>query len=354
MPLSVWQAVSALHHNTAREAMNQKLTIHDVAARAGVSSGTVSNVINGSREVSEARREKVVRAIQELGYLPNGLAQGLRRSRSRVVGLCVPDSASSYFAALIDTVEDIAADQGYEVMQVLSRHSSGVEQNRVRALLSHRIAGLLMIPGLEPKTTFDLIAGTSTPAVILDRLWEDDRFDYVTIDNRAAMRDVVKALVHRGHRRLVYVVSYPGLITTRQRIETFEQTAREVAIPVTTQILQHGESEPVLAERLADTLTGADPPTAIIASNSVVTLWTMRTLKSLGIRCPTQVSVISFDEPEWADLIEPSLSIVRQPTAEVARTGWSLLMSRIIDRNTPRKHIEMKAELIVRGSVGEC
>jgi LacI family transcriptional regulator len=79
----------------------------------------------------------------ELGYLPNGLAQGLRRSRSRVVGLCVPDSSSNYFAALIDTVEDIAADQGYEVMQVLSRHSSGVEQNRVRALLSHRIAGLL-------------------------------------------------------------------------------------------------------------------------------------------------------------------------------------------------------------------
>jgi DNA-binding LacI/PurR family transcriptional regulator len=231
-----------------------------------------------------------LQAIRELGFVPNGLAQGLRRSRSRVVGLCVPDSASSYFAALIDTVEDIAADQGYEVMQVLSRHSSSVELGRVRALLSHRIAGLLIIPGLEPKQTFDLIADTGTPAVILDRIWNDNRFDYVTIDNRAAMREAVEALVRLDHTRLAYVVSYPGLVTTRQRIEAFHQTAQEV-------------------------------------------------------------SVLSFDEPDWADVIEPSLSIVRQPTAEVARTGWRLLMSRIVERDAPTRHVELTAKLILRGSV---
>jgi LacI family transcriptional regulator len=331
--------------------MNQKLTIRDVAARAGVSSGTVSHVINGSRDVSEARREQVMRAIEELGFVPNGLAQGLRRSRSRVIGLCAPDTVSSYFASLIDTVEDIAAEQGYEVMQVLSRHSSSTEYNRVRALLSHRVAGLLIIPGLEPKKTFELITETGTPAVVLDRMWDDPRFDYVTIDNRTAMRDVVETFVGLGHRRLAYVVSYPGLVTTRQRIESFESTARVAAVRVETTVLERGDSQAVLARRLASALESDAPPTAIIASNSVVALWTMRTLKGLGVRCPDQVSVVSFDEPEWADVIEPSLSIVRQPTAEAARTGWTILMERISGDDAPKRHVQLKADLVWRGSV---
>jgi LacI family transcriptional regulator len=333
--------------------MNQKLTIRDVAARAGVSSGTVSHVINGSREVSEARRELVVRAIEELGFVPNGLAQGLRRSRSRVIGLVAPDTVSSYFASLIDTVEDIAAEQGYEVMQVLSRHSSSTEYNRVRALLSHRVAGLLIIPGLEPKKTFDLIVEAGTPAVVLDRMWDDPRFDYVTIDNRTAMREVVEGLVDLGHRRLAYVVSYPGLVTTRQRIESFESTAKGAAVGVETRVLERGDSQPVLAQRLASALESGSPPTAIIASNSVVALWTMRTLKGLGVRCPDHVSVVSFDEPEWADVIEPSLSIVRQPTVEAARTGWTILMERISGDDAPKRHVQLKAGLVWRGSVQE-
>jgi LacI family transcriptional regulator len=349
--LAMWQASFCIRHEAVPRAMNRKLTILDVAAKAGVSSGTVSHVINGTRDVSQARREQVLQAIRELGFVPNGLAQGLRRSRSRVVGLCVPDSASSYFAALIDTVEDIAADQGYEVMQVLSRHSSSVELGRVRALLSHRIAGLLIIPGLEPKQTFDLIADTGTPAVILDRIWNDNRFDYVTIDNRAAMREAVEALVRLDHTRLAYVVSYPGLVTTRQRIEAFHQTAQEASAAVSTKVLERGDNESAFAQRLTELLRSPAPPTAIIASNSVVTLWTMRILKSLGIQCPDEVSVLSFDEPDWADVIEPSLSIVRQPTAEVARTGWRLLMSRIVERDAPTRHVELTAKLILRGSV---
>jgi LacI family transcriptional regulator len=309
-------------------------------------------VINGTRDVSETRRERVLEAIRDLGYVPNSLARGLKRSRSRVIGLCVPDSASAYFAALIDTVEDIAADQGHEVMQVLSRHDPGLEESRVRALLSHRVAGLLMIPGQAPRRSFELIAGTGTPAVMLDRLWDDERFDYVTIDNRAAMRDVVEALLALGHRRLAYVVSYPDLVTTQQRIVAFEETARAAALPTRTQVIRRGETEAVLAGRLAQALRAPEPPTAIVASNSIVALWTLRTLKALGARCPDDVSVVSFDEPEWADLIEPSLSIVRQPTAEVARLGWQLLMQRIADRTAPSQHVQKAAELILRGSVG--
>jgi LacI family transcriptional regulator len=258
---------------------------------------------------------------------------------------------SSYFASLIDTVEDIAAEQGHEVMQVLSRHSSSIEYNRVRALLSHRVAGLLIIPGLEPKKTLDLIAETGTPAVVLDRIWDDPRFDYVTIDNRGAMREVVEALVGLEHRRLAYVVSYPGLVTTRQRIESFEGTARRASAGIKTTVLERGESELILAQRLTDALEGPNPPTAIIASNSVVALWTMRTLKSLGVRCPEDVSVLSFDEPDWADVIEPSLSIVRQPTAEVARTAWSILTKRISGDESPKRHIQLTASLVLRGSV---
>jgi LacI family transcriptional regulator len=335
----------------SEELINQKLTIIDVAKQAGVSSGTVSNVINGSRQVSEGRRERVLRAIDELGYLPNSLAQGLRRRQSRVVGLCAPNSASSYFAALIDMFEEIAVEKGYEVMQVLSRHDSTIEHRRIRALLAQQVAGLIIIPSLDPMKTFDLVAKAGVPTVVVDRRWEDSRFDYVTVNNRTAMREAAQHLIGLGHVRLVYIVSYPSLVTTQHRIEAFYQAASDAHDQVSARVLERGQNETIFAQRLTEALRAPNPPTAIIASNSVVALWTMRTIKALGVRCPEHVSVLSFDEPDWADLIEPSLSIVRQPIQEVARTAWALLMGRMRDRTISTRHVELTAELQYRGSI---
>src|ERR1700712_366218 len=156
--------------------IQRKPTISDVASRAGVSVGTVSHVLNGTINVSAALRARVDGAMQALGYEQNMLAHAQRRQRAPVVGLSVPHVGSAYLAALIDSFEDIAAGRGYQVMQVLTRRDPDVELRRVRELLRHRIAGLLLVPTLDPRETLDLIHASGTPAVLVDRPNQDGRF----------------------------------------------------------------------------------------------------------------------------------------------------------------------------------
>lgn len=333
--------------------MSRKPTIHDVARRAGVSIATVSYVINGSRTVGAERRERVERAIADLGYFRNGLARSLKSATSKVIGVSLPYAASAYFLRLVEALEDIAASEGYEVLQILSRQDPDQELRRIETLLAHRIAGLIMVPSYDPHRTFDLLQRSRTPAVMVDRLWPDERFDYVTMNNRKAMKDVVEALTGLGHRSLMFTARFPNLITTQQRIEAFKAAggAAQVAF------LLSGDDEKTFGDRLIAALRQPDPPTALIASNSIITLWALKALQAAEIACPRDLSLVSFDEPVWADVLTPPLSIIRHPTRVIADEAWRLLSERIGEGRegapgrSPTRHVEFAAALELRGSV---
>jgi LacI family transcriptional regulator len=194
-------------------------TVLDVARSANVSVGTVSNVLNGSIRVSDARRERVLNAIAQLGYKKNLLAQGLRRRRSPIIGLCVPFTTISYFAALVDAFEEVASDRDFELMQALSGLDPAIELQRVNALLRYHIGGLMILPGVKPELVLDVVAQSGTPTVIIDRPVADRRFDQVTFDNRAAMLEATERLIALGHRRILFVV--------RQKRRVLIQTGSE-------------------------------------------------------------------------------------------------------------------------------
>ncbi|CAH1688209.1 LacI family transcriptional regulator [Hyphomicrobiales bacterium] len=336
----------------------RKPTMHDVARRAGVSTGTVSNVLNDPQVVSADKRERVLEAIAHLGYLRNSLAQSLKSESSRVIGLCVPHAASAYFTSLIDALEDIAYTRGYAMVQILSRHDPDMEYRRVETLLAHRIAGLIIVPSQSPQRTFDLLHRARVPAVMVDRLWPDDRFDYVTMNNSEAMRATVAGLIARGHRHILYTARYPDLVTTQQRIAAFEAAGQAAVETTRTTVLVSGEDEITFGPRLVAALRAPDAPTAVIASNSVITLWVLRAFREAGIIYPDDVSLVAFDEPVWADVTTPPLSIIRHPSIAIAETTWELLMERLEDsRNAqvtpkPRRHVQLPATLEFRGSVG--
>src|SRR5258706_12267009 len=165
---------------------NRNPTILDVASRAGVSVGTVSNVLNDHGNVSALRRARVTTAMAELGFLPNRVAQSLRRSESHVIGLCTPVTSSAYFTALLETFETAASRQGYEIMQVSSHGDPAVELRRVRALVGRNVDGLILIPTYDARATLDLLAERGIPAVVVDQAMRDRRFDFVAIDDRKA------------------------------------------------------------------------------------------------------------------------------------------------------------------------
>src|ERR1700733_6086134 len=266
--------------------MTKKPTITDVAKEAGVSIGTVSHVLNGTTNVSAALRARVEHAMHALDYEQNMLAHAQRRQRTPVVGLSVPHVASAYLAALIDSFEDIAAVRGYQMMQVLTRRDPEIELRRVRELLRHRIAGLLLVPTLDPRKTLDLVHSSGTPAVLVDRPCEDQRFDQVTFDNRAVMTDAVGRLIRLGHRHILFVVEFQMLSISRHRIEALRDRAGGAAATV----MEVGDGGEDYARRLTSALQrrGAPTavPTAVIVSNSVIAARTLHVLRALGDRYP--------------------------------------------------------------------
>jgi len=348
MPIPIKPRPAAARRRSGNAA--PRPTILDVARRAGVSLGTVSNVLNGNRNVSARRREKVDAAISSLGYVPNGLAQSLRRQRSRVIGRCLPLSSNAYFAALLEAFETIAAAQGYELMQVLSRHDPALELRRILALIARQVDGLIVVPCADSHATFDAIARAGVPAVMVDRAAADERFDYVTQDDRGAMAEVTEALLARGHRRLLFIVRHPNLVTTRDRIAGFRAAAAG-GRGATADLLVRDPDDAVFARAFAARMQDAEAPTAVVASNSDLALAVLRNLRELGLRCPDDVSLLAFDAPAWADVLTPPLAVVRPPTTELARRAWDVLLARMERRGGRPQRIVLAAGLELRASV---
>ena len=328
----------------------KKPTITDVARLANVSVGTVSHVLNDTINVSTALRERVDRAMAMLGYEQNMLARAQRRQRVPVVGLSAPHVASAYLAALTDSFEDIAGLRGYQMMQVLTRRDPQTELRRVRELLRHRIAGLLMVSTYDPRRTLDLLYDAGTPAVLVDRPCDDDRFDQVTFDNRAVMDEAVTRLRRLGHRRFLFVVESQILSISRHRIEALRARAGAAA----TVVMEVGDGGGNYARRLSGTLKGRHAPTAVIVSNSLIAVHTLHVLRTLDNLYPERISLLAFEAPQWADLVDPGLSVIRQPVGEIVRVAWDLLLRRMGGDTGPAQHVQLHAELVLRGSVREA
>ena len=324
-------------------------TIRDVADRAGVSVGTVSNLITRKTPVSTDKRALIEGAMRELGYVPNGSAQDLRRGRTRFIGFCVPHTESGYYGALVDAFEAAAANRGFELLQVFSRHDPVLELSRVTGLLTQRVAGVVLVPTASPQETLEVLAAANVSAVVMDRALVSPRFDHVTFDNRGAMRMVVEHIADHGHRHVALVVRHPRLGITRERIAAFRERARRLGLEIT--VLVGDDDDAMLAEALRAHLDGPAPPTALIASNSGLALRILRLLGTLGRSCPDDLSLVSFDEPPWADVVQPKLTTIRHPSQAIATSAWDLMFRRLTEGDPAFASVVHPAELIKRDSV---
>ncbi len=335
-----------------RKRSHDRATILDVARRAKVSLGTVSYVLTGHRNVSDERRRRVREAIAELNYVPNLLAQGLRRGQTRLIGISLPNTTSAYFAQLMEHLEGHAARDGFEVVQVLHHSDEAIEARRLAALLAHRLAGLVMVPAGPPGLALETVVRAGVAMVAVDRGVGDAAFDTVTIDNHAAMVEVGERLAALGHRRVVLVVAFPHLITTRQRIEALRTTAHASGGRMRVDVMERGNDPEDFVTRFKTLLAGDARPTAVIASNTVIGVWAIRAIRAMGLAWPADLSLVVFDRPDWADMLHPSVAVVEPPTADMARIAWGLLQERMRKAGGDVRRIELKARFVPAPSVG--
>jgi len=330
---------------------DRKATISDVAKRARVSVGTVSHVLTGHVPVAGERRDRVMRAIEALGYVPNVHAQGLRQSTSNVVGLCFPHESTSYLNDLSEALERVATQAGYGILHVFSRHDPAIEVRRVRELMRYQVDGLILFPSAAPEKALDLALDQRMPTVLVDRPSDDARFDLAMIDNRKVTREAMRRLIALGHRRFAFVCRSRQLLVTQHRVDALRAAQRAAPATVALVTFEIATDEARFVRELAACMTGADAPTAIIASNSHQASLILTLLRDCNLGVPAQVSVLTFDDPEWAKLVAPSLSVIRQPATALAQATWDLLMRRIAHPDRPPARVALEPTIEFRGSV---
>jgi LacI family transcriptional regulator len=306
-------------------------TIVEVAKRARVSTATVSNVIRGTKSVSPALSERVQAAIRELDYFPNELARSLKVKQTRMLAMVLPDITNPFFPEIVRGAEDRAFERGYFLMSANTDEQIGRERRIIAALRSYRIDGILLAsaPGKDTSHIQNTMrAGISI--VCLDRSVAGIKTDAVLLDNVRGGQECVRHLIQMGHRRIAIITGPLRLQTGRERLRGYEDALREADIAIDRDLVFEGDFREESGHRLTGKLLrGRKKPSAIFVCNGVMTLGVLKSLEEMGVRCPEDISVATFDDLSLDHSFHPHLTAVVQPSYEIGARAATVLMDRI-------------------------
>jgi LacI family transcriptional regulator len=328
-------------------------TIVDVARLAGVSVSTVSHVINGTRRVLPETANAVLAAIANTGFTPNVLARSLKMASTRSVGIAISALSNPYFSDVICAIQAECARLRMEVFLSDTEDDPDRELEVVQALYQRRVDGVILAPSATPdRAVLPFLRAVKLPCVLVDRTPAPD-FDQVGVNNRAAMRALVEMVMAQGHRRIGYIAGNPGFETTLERIEGYREALLAGGCAPNDRYVVTGNATTACAAAATEALLSQPaPPTALVAGNNLATIGVMTALRRRGLQVPRDISVVGFDDFEWADCFEPRLTLVAQPCAEIGKLAAELLMERIADPDGRRRTVRLDAKIVERDSCG--
>jgi len=327
-------------------------TIRDVAARAGVSVATASNVVNGKRPVGKSSRRKVEDSIGALGYRLDRAASALRGSSTRLVGMVVPNVTNVFFASLVHRIEALAERDGYDLLLVSTSEDPAIERRRVEALIARRIDGLIAVPATDASMALlgSGLGAQLPPTVLLDRGADALGFDTVRADCEAGAYAAARHLVGLGHRDIAILAHSAHLQNIALRISGCRRALGGAGVE---RVVYGGHDLESLRGAIEMELHRADRPTAIFALTNVCALASIKAARGLGLDIPGDVSIVGFDDFDWMFALRPYLTTVAQPMEDFASVSWRLLMRRL-SGGAPSdvERVELPCTLRVRESTG--
>ena len=335
--------------------MNPPVTMRQIAERAKVSIGTVSHVINETAAVRPKLRERVLEAIRGMGYQPSALAQGLRKNRTNMLGMVIPDITNPFFPGVVRGVEDVAYKRSFRLILCNTDNDPSKEASYVRELRSYRIAGLLIIPaaGADIAGHLRAYASASVPVVCIDRVPDGWRGDAVLVANAEGAYLATRHLIQMGHERLAVVAGPLGLTNAAERLKGFTRALSEAQIEIEPEFVQEARFDTASGYEAALRLLRMLPrPTAIFACNDLMAFGVLQAARELNLRCPEDLSIAGFDSLEFTKFTDPSLTSVYQPGYQLGATAARLLLQRIDGMRSAPKKVLLPTELRKRNSVG--
>ena len=330
-------------------------SIKEVARHAGVSIGTVSNVLNRPDLVAPATRQRVLDAIGQLGYIRNDSARQLRAGRSRTVAIVVLDVANPFFADVVRGAETAAEDSGVVVVVCNSGEDPARERRHLDILEEQRVQGVLITPVDDgPDSRLEQLVRRGTPVVLVDRGSGHHNRCSVAVDDVLGGRLAGEHLVSLGHTRIAYV---GGPHTIRQVADRLTGARAAIGDAADLRVVETPSLTVSAGRAAAERIVGLDPadrPTAVFCANDLLALGVLQEMTLRGLRVPRDVAIVGYDDIEFAAAAAVPLSSVRQPRDQLGRTATQLLLEEINDAGSHQhRHVVFKPELVVRDSTGQ-
>jgi LacI family transcriptional regulator len=329
----------------------RRVTIRDVAARAGVSFKTVSRVVNDEPGVSPLLVQRVRRALEDLDYRPNVGARILRRTDSRTasIGLLLEDVGNPFSAAVQRAVENVATPRGVMVFSASLDEDPAREHALAKEFATRRVDGLLLAPAGTDQSYLGTELGAGTAIVCIDREARGVDVDAVVSTNALGTAEAVRHLASAGHRRIGYVGDLSTIRTAVQRYGGYLDALRELGLPEDPAIVVHDLRDVSAADgAVTALLSRAEPPTALLTAQNLVTIGAVRALRRLGLE--HSVALVGFDDFLLADLLSPGVTVVAQDPAAIGRIAADRLFARIAGDVSPASVRLVPTSLVRRGS----
>lgn len=336
----------------------EAVTIKDIARALGLSTSTVSRALRDSYEISQETKKLVLDYAQKINYHPNPIALSLKERRSRSIGMIVCEIANSYFSQVINGAESIAYNRGYNVIIGQSRESFEREMLNLQYLTSRSIDGLIISVSAETKnfSYFKELSQKGMPIVFFDRIVDNIETHKVIVDNYKGAYDATVHLIQNGYRNIATLSNAPVLSIARDRLAGYKAALQDNGLEVKDELIRHCVHGGMLLDEVEtamnDLLALKNKPDAILASADKLTTGCLRILKSNGLKVPDDMALVGFSNTDLTELLDPPLSVIRQPAFEMGEVATDLLLQ-LIESKRPVTEFEtrvLSTELIVRDS----
>jgi LacI family transcriptional regulator len=329
------------------------MRIKDVAREAGVSTATVSHVINKTRRVTDETRERVLSAIERCGYYPNAHARSLASGRSNTLGLIISDISNPFFPELVKSIESAAFERGYDLILSNTNYEAERTSSYVQRLIERKVAGVALMTSELDTALVGELARRRVCVVFLDLGSAGQCMNNIVVDYDKGIEEAIAHLVALGHHEIAFVSGPRHLRSAMKRLDAFRASlARH--LPAAALRVYDGDFKLDGGRRAARELMegGGEMPTAIVAANDMMALGVMQEFRECGIEVPGDVSVVGFDDIAFASLAAPPLTTVSLPREELGRRAVEALIASVEHSEHEGTDIHVATHLVTRASTG--
>lgn len=327
-------------------------TLSEVAAEAGVSPTAVSRYLNNRIELPQATRDRIDAAIAKLDYRPNLLARRLSTGKAEAISLVSPDIANPFFAELAAAVEREAHAHGYAIYISSTSGDLDQEADAIRRMADGHVDGLIMMTNRVDDGRLAALLDGRDNVVLLDEAIDGVSVPGVFVENEAGAYEATRHLIEKGHRDIAVIAGPTRLMSVTERLAGFERAMKEAHLPVRPGWMMLGDYSRSYGRSAAAVLLDAPVrPTAILACSDYIAIGVLQAVRARGHVIPDDLSLVGFDDMAFAELVDPPLTTVRQPLAEMGRLAVQYLLALVDGGTAPPAETRLPVELIIRHSV---